>query len=321
MIKTQGMNNLLFDIECCDGYHICSFGYVIFDNNFKIIKKKDILINPNKKFKLAGKDQEPRIQLAYEESRFRTAEIFIAHYKKIKELLENHRLFAHSATSDIMYLNIACERYSLPVYDLEVLDTQRMFAKDFPGKKQGLESIVSELQIQVDENATYHKSCDDAEISMLVLKELVKRSETDFETYLKEHHFINRTFESYRTRVESSRNIFIYTKELTKDDTANTKRIPIQIAENMGLSEREYKSFIQQIYAKNYRICFNLSKIKYFIQSNEDSGRGKIVSKLNEGKAKIKIIKLDSLSKVINSQNNGLECLFQPKNFKKRILT
>ena len=321
MIKTQGMNNLLFDIECCDGYHICSFGYVIFDNNFKIIKKEDILINPNKKFKLAGKDQEPRIQLAYEESRFRTAEIFIAHYKKIKELLENHRLFAHSATSDIMYLNIACERYSLPVYDLEVLDTQRMFAKDFPGKKQGLESIVSELQIQLDENVTYHKSCDDAEISMLVLKERVKRSEADLETYLKEHYFINRTFESYRTRVESSRNIFAYTKELTKDDTANTKRIPIQIAENMGLSEREYKSFIQQIYAKNYRICFNLSKIKYFIQSNEDSGRGKIVSKLNEGKAKIKIIKLDSLSKVINLQNNGLERLFQSKKFKKRILT
>lgn len=320
-MKTQTMNNLLFDIECCDGYHICSFGYVIFDNNFKVVKKEDIIINPEKKFRLAGKDQEPRIHLAYEESTFKSAEIFIAYYKKIRDLLEHHRLFAHSASSDIMYLNTACERYSLPVYDIEVFDTQKMFVKDFPGKKQGLENIVSELQIHLDEDVTYHKSCDDAEISMLVLKELVKRSETDLETYLKEHPYINRIFENYRTRVESLRSVFIYTRELTKDDTATTKRIPIQIAENIRLSEREYKSFIQQIYAKNYRICFNLSKIKYFIQSNEDSGRGKIVSELNEGKAKIKIIKLSSLSKVINSQNNGLECLFQSKKFKNRILT
>ena len=320
-MKTQTMNNLLFDIECCDGYHICSFGYVIFDNNFKIVKKEDIIINPEKKFRLAGKDQEPRIHLAYEESTFKSAEIFIAYYKKIRDLLEHHRLFAHSASSDIMYLNTACERYSLPVYDIDVFDTQKMFVKDFPGKKQGLENIVSELQIHLDEDVTYHKRCDDAEISMLVLKELVKRSETDLETYLIEHPYINRTFENYRTRVESLRSVFIYTRDLTKDDTATTKRIPIQIAENIRLTEREYKSFIQQIYAKNYRICFNLSKIKYFIQSNEDSGRGKIVSELNEGKAKIKIIKLSSLSKVINSQNNGLECLFKPKKFKNRILT
>lgn len=299
-MKTQTMNNLLFDIECCDGYHICSFGYVVFDNNFKIVKKEDIIINPEKKFRLAGKDQEPRIHLAYEESTFKSAEIFIAYYKKIRDLLEHHRLFAHSASSDIMYLNIACERYSLPVYDIEVFDTQKMFVKDFPGKKQGLENIVSELQIHLDEDVTYHKSCDDAEISMLVLKELVKRSERNIDLYLSDHNFINKTFENYRTRVESLRSVSMYIKELTKEDKATTKRTPIQIAENIKLSEREYKKFLGYIYARNYRICFNLSKIKCFVESSEDSGRSRIVSEFNKRKPKIKIIKKDWLNRILS---------------------
>ena len=30
------MKYSFFDIECCDGNHICSFGYVIVNKNFKI---------------------------------------------------------------------------------------------------------------------------------------------------------------------------------------------------------------------------------------------------------------------------------------------
>ena len=37
------MNYLYFDIECCDGKHICSFGYVITDENFNILEKKILL--------------------------------------------------------------------------------------------------------------------------------------------------------------------------------------------------------------------------------------------------------------------------------------
>lgn len=34
------MKYLFFDIECCDGNHMCSFGYVIVNNNFEILEKK-----------------------------------------------------------------------------------------------------------------------------------------------------------------------------------------------------------------------------------------------------------------------------------------
>ena len=49
------MRYLAFDIECCDGKHICEFGYVITDEKYNIIKKFVITINPESKFNLVGR--------------------------------------------------------------------------------------------------------------------------------------------------------------------------------------------------------------------------------------------------------------------------
>ena len=48
------MKYLFFDIECWDGNHICSFGYVIINSDFEILEKRDLVINPEKVFKLRG---------------------------------------------------------------------------------------------------------------------------------------------------------------------------------------------------------------------------------------------------------------------------
>ena len=45
------MKYLFFDIECCDGNHMCSFGYVIINSDFEILEKRDLVINPEKVFK------------------------------------------------------------------------------------------------------------------------------------------------------------------------------------------------------------------------------------------------------------------------------
>lgn len=49
------MRYLCFDIECCDGQHICEFGYVITDENLAVQKKGILLINPREKFRLTGR--------------------------------------------------------------------------------------------------------------------------------------------------------------------------------------------------------------------------------------------------------------------------
>ena len=52
------MQYLFFDIECanCDGGNgkICSFGYVLTDENFNEIEKEDIIIDPKAPFHLRG---------------------------------------------------------------------------------------------------------------------------------------------------------------------------------------------------------------------------------------------------------------------------
>lgn len=46
------MKYLSFDIECCDGQHICEFGYVLIDEQFNVLERDCITINPEYKFKL-----------------------------------------------------------------------------------------------------------------------------------------------------------------------------------------------------------------------------------------------------------------------------
>ena len=86
------MKILSFDIESCTGNptdgSLCSFGYCL-SNDFDIIEKKDILVNPKpKKFKLGKSGEEARIKLAYSEEEFRSAPRFPAAYRKIRPLFE-----------------------------------------------------------------------------------------------------------------------------------------------------------------------------------------------------------------------------------------
>lgn len=168
------MNYLYFDIECCDGKHICSFGYVITDENFNILEKKDIVINPQWRFKLGRDGFDPRINLAYTESTFQKQKTFKYYYEDIKDLLtrSNQILLGHSITADIQYLKIACERYGCDNIDLEIYDTQDFYYQlNKKYKTRSLDNIVNDLGIDIS-NLQEHKSCDDAEISMLVAKEI-----------------------------------------------------------------------------------------------------------------------------------------------------
>ena len=91
------MKYLFFDIECSDGKHICSFGYVLTDDNFKIIEKEDILINPEAIFHTGAWSKSKReknvrdrgIDLAYPKEKFLASPKFPHYYERIKELLSS----------------------------------------------------------------------------------------------------------------------------------------------------------------------------------------------------------------------------------------
>ena len=110
------MKYLFFDIECCDGIHICEFGYVITDEQFKVLDKECILINAEVPFKLEVRKDGRDLYLTHSEEEYRASPIFTAYYDKIKQLIEEkeQKIVGFSMNDDAKFLNTACKRYDLP---------------------------------------------------------------------------------------------------------------------------------------------------------------------------------------------------------------
>lgn len=179
------MDYLYFDIECCDGNTMCSFGYVIVDDKFNIIEKKDILINPEKQFKLARSGFDARINLAYTEEEFTKHPNFENVYNEIKDLLikENRTILGHSVDYDLKYLFRACKRYNKPEIKIKSYDTQNIYNKK---NRVAIAKIVKELAINTLQ-LKEHKSCDDAEMSMLYIKAICEKQNITIDELLKQN--------------------------------------------------------------------------------------------------------------------------------------
>lgn len=171
------MKYVFFDIECSNGHDICSFGYCQVDSKFKLIKKEDIVINPESKIKLAPSGKRAKIVLAYSQEYFMKQNPFDFYYDKISALLTNekHILFGHSIKSDFSFLNHACRRYNLPPLELKGFDSQKLYHIIYQTDHlESLERIVEELGIE--KSFIYHKSSEDAEATMLVLKKIMEEN-------------------------------------------------------------------------------------------------------------------------------------------------
>ncbi|MBQ9735603.1 MAG: 3'-5' exonuclease [Clostridia bacterium] len=180
------MKYLFLDIECADGGKgtICSFGCVIADESFKILRREDIIINPEGRFYLTGRAGRPDIELAYPIERFRLAPNFAYYYPRIKALVENEEycVVGHSVGDDVTYLNKACARYGLVPLCFGFFDTQRMYREILGEKNQiSLENAVRALL--PTERFRAHQSVEDARATMLVLKALLEKKGVRFEAY------------------------------------------------------------------------------------------------------------------------------------------
>ena len=177
MLETNNKRYLFFDIECCNGYDMCTFGYVIIDANFNIIECDDIVMNPRKKFKVSRGGFDPWQSLAYSEEYIRQQKPFQEHYSKIKNLLTatNQVILGHAVGGDIGYLKLATKKSKCQPIKFRAYDTQKIYSKSVSNPQPlGLEKIATNLNIQFDD-IKLHKSCDDAKLSMLIVKALCKK--------------------------------------------------------------------------------------------------------------------------------------------------
>ena len=173
------MDYLFYDIECSDGRHMCSFGYVITDEYFNILEKADILINPEAIFHTGAwskknREKDPGIELAYPKERFKANPTFPARYERIQRLLQHddRKIIGFSHHNDALFLTVACKRYELPIIDYKFYDAQEMFGESRNIINQvALNAIAEALEVDLSK-LVQHRSDDDAEASMLVTKAL-----------------------------------------------------------------------------------------------------------------------------------------------------
>lgn len=164
------MNFCFFDIECANCYggkgKICSFGYVLADENLNVVEKKDIVINPRSSFNLG-----PDLKLAYSKSEFRQAAPFPDYYDEIGALLEypDYVVLGYSIENDCNFLRADCQRYSLPCFDFPFYDVQCMIMQMF--ELNNMPSLPKALEFfGMHEDQEIHKSDDDAYMTMLAMK-------------------------------------------------------------------------------------------------------------------------------------------------------
>ena len=175
------MKYTFFDIECANCFQgrgkICSFGYVVTDEEFNVLEKEDIVIDPHSKFHLTGRGNRPGIVLAYEEEEFKSAPRFPHFYRKIKELLTDtdSLIFGFSVISDAGYIKSECERYKREIFDYDFIDVQRIFT-DMKSLTNTPSLLHAAEEFNADETQDVHKSDDDAYLTMKVLKGICKTS-------------------------------------------------------------------------------------------------------------------------------------------------
>ena len=184
------MKYLAFDIEAANGYKlssICSIGIVIADEQFNILSRQNIWINPKTKYNLNGTRKNVGIDLHLDKNLLDNSPDFSQVYDKIQSLLTdpNYMVLGHAVDADVRMLNAACKRYNLPSLNFNFICSQLLY-KLYKGEKdvKALGKIANVIGVTFEE----HNSEEDALMSMLTLKYLVQESGLTVEQLLKKYH-------------------------------------------------------------------------------------------------------------------------------------
>ncbi len=184
------MNYLAFDIEAANGYKlssICSIGIVIADEQFNILSRQNVWINPKTKYNLNGTRKNVGIDLHLDKKLLASSPDFSQVYDKIKALLTNpdYVIVGHAVDADVRMLNATCKRYNLPSLNFNFICSQLLY-KLYNGEKEvkALGKIANALGVTFEE----HNSEEDAYMSMMTLKYLVENSGLSVSQLLQKYH-------------------------------------------------------------------------------------------------------------------------------------
>ena len=324
MIKREKeMKYLSFDIECCDGRHICEFGYVVVDEKFNVLERDCITMNPEYKFALTGREHEKDILLSYPEEIYYNSPTFDYYYTKIKDLLTmpDCKIIGFSLYNDSVFLATACELYDREPIKFEYYDFQKLYQGYMKSRKSAsVESMTKELGIT---DIKLHKSDDDAWAvirGLQVIGEKEKISLVDTVNLLKKcnnDYHAEQAIERNRTLVEKAKsgNIsaqnkimkrFIHKlkiKNLNKNDDFTGKNICI--SSNFQKAHfNEFLGIIQRLYEYGANYTGKASECDVFIEYQksgiEDPRYLSVMRAIETENRYIRILSLDEGLKALN---------------------
>lgn len=296
-VKMDKMANeyMFFDMECADGTHVCSVGYVICDAAFVVREKRDMLIDPQCKFKLSRAGFDPWIRLAYPEKAFYDSPTFAARYTELQALFTApDRVFlGHSILSDLHFLAAACARYHKPQLLPDVYDTQKFYAAYTEQKQmRSLEAIVQDLGIDAS-HLCEHKSCDDAEMSMLVAKELCARYECTLPALLQKHR---------GTVVRGKDAVLAQAVRHLKKQYPHppNRRVPaVCLGDTDDYDVDARIRLAQALYRKGYAYAESVAKCRFFVSFGYSGAREEAFAKAVAAGKRIRKITPDELSRML----------------------
>lgn len=183
------MNYLFFDVECANSFNgvgkICEFGYVLTDENLNIIKQGIHLINPDAEFDWYVKYKIISYAIKEYEKAPKYPQIYRMHIQELVELPDTLYV-GHGVRDDIKYLNDEANRYNLPRFERQCIDSSQIHRRfyNLPQTK-GLKAIVKELEI--GDHKKLHNSEYDAKMTLEYVKRMCEESGLSFEQLIKKH--------------------------------------------------------------------------------------------------------------------------------------
>ena len=318
------MDLVFFDIECASVYKtsakICAFGYVVCDENFNIIKKEDILINPKGAFHLTDSKGEHGLVLPYKYGDFKKYPDFRAVYPKIRSLLEDkgNIVAGHATYNDVNYLNLETRRFSLPSFKFEFSDTQLLYMTMTGGysRQYGLEYITKDLNVEF----TPHRAAYDAYATMRIAEAMCRSHGCGFPALEKLFNLTRGKIENYsitkpttsgfsefaqkqreakEERSRARRDFYIYLSRKKRRHEGRLKGVVFNFArcieDDLSLSE----PLLDKIYAAGGTYTQKLNHCNIYVAPEGDSSTRTRSAALREG---LKIITLEELGEMLNEQ-------------------
>lgn len=324
------MNYLIFDLETGDSQSglggICSFGYVLCNDNLEIIKSKDIIINPEL---LKWDWYALKKILPYDKEEYESKEPFNVAYKEIKKLFEIDDLYVvnHAIENDIRMIIQTCRRYKISFIDFKYLDSSELYKKIKNRKHIDSLDTIS-MEVCETEKRKKHSSLDDALRVHTILKKICENESLSLGELFKKYNILPKKYSDYDpySTIDFNNNSLSNdsNKRLLRKMLKKTKVKKNTVHPYNGLSYlinvpyrmshfRELLYIIKLAGNRGMTYSVNPDKCDIFVIEKNEKNSGlykQITDKIEQGK-NIKIMELDEFLNMINFASDRADNYFR----------